>query len=130
MKNSLWNPYPIFFGYAKSEDLGKTWDADFSRPALAPALQYDADKIYIIDEVGNKVPNYSNGCVEDPRIFQVEGELYVSAACRMFPPGPYWLDQEGGMTYSDRPEWSKIVENPFGKVATTKIILIQQIKEM
>jgi beta-1,2-mannobiose phosphorylase / 1,2-beta-oligomannan phosphorylase len=119
MEGSPYDPYPIFFGYAKSEDLGKTWEADFSRPALAPALEYDEDKIYIIDDEGNRVPNYSNGCIEDPRIFEVEGQLYVSAACRMFPPGPYWLEGYNvGTTHTNRPEWSKVEDNPFKKAAS------------
>ncbi len=89
------DPYPIFLGYAKSEDAGRTWDADFSRPALAPALGYEEEELYITDIHGNRVRNYANGCIEDPRIFPIEGELYVSVACRIFPPGPYWLsDQE------------------------------------
>ena len=119
MKNAVNNPYPIFLGYAKSEDLGKTWVADFNRPALAPALKYEASQMYITDDTGNKVPNYSNGCIEDPRIFKIEADLYVSAACRMFPPGPYWLDEDDGIRHSDKPEWSKNVDNPFGKIATT-----------
>lgn len=89
------DPYPIFLGYAKSDDRGQTWDADFSRPALAPALGYEEEELYITDIDGNRVRNYANGCIEDPRIFPVEGELYMSVACRIFPPGPYWLsDQE------------------------------------
>ena len=31
---------------------------------------------------GEKVPNYTNGCIEDPRLFWVEGECYCTAACR------------------------------------------------
>ncbi|RAV05178.1 hypothetical protein [Paenibacillus sp. YN15] len=88
------DPYPIFLGYAKSNDAGETWDADFSRPALAPALGYEEHELYITDIDGNKVRNYANGCVEDPRIFYVEGELYVTVACRLFPPGPYWLSSQ------------------------------------
>jgi beta-1,2-mannobiose phosphorylase / 1,2-beta-oligomannan phosphorylase len=122
MEGSPYDPYPIFFGYAKSDDLGKTWESDFSRPALAPALEYDMSKIYIVDNQGNKVPNFSNGCVEDPRIFQVEGELYLSAACRMFPPGPYWIEGSNvGMTHTNKPEWSKMEENPFGKAASKNV---------
>ncbi len=120
MKGSRFDPYPIFLGYAKSEDLGKTWEADFSRPALAPAMEYEADKIYITDDEGNRVVNYSNGCIEDPRIFEVEGQLYVSAACRMFSPGPYWKKDEAGglqIRFENMPSWAKKEENPFGKAA-------------
>lgn len=88
------DPYPIFLGYARSEDLGQTWVADFSRPALAPELGYEEHELYITDIHGHQVRNYANGCIEDPRIFEVEGELYVSVACRPFPPGPYWLSDQ------------------------------------
>ncbi len=88
------DPYPIFLGYAKSKDGGETWDADFSRPALAPALGYEEPEVYITDIHGNQVRNYANGCVEDPRIFYIEDELYVTVACRAFPPGPYWLSSQ------------------------------------
>lgn len=122
MEGSRFDPYPIFFGYAHSDDLGRSWQADFSRPALAPALEYALEKLYIEDDEGNRVVNYSNGCVEDPRIFEVEGRLYVSAACRMFPPGPYWEEDslaEGETTYTNVPEWAKSPNNPIGKVAFT-----------
>lgn len=121
-EGSRYDPYPIFLGYAKSEDGGKTWQADFSRPALAPALEYERENMYIRDIYGNTVVNYSNGCVEDPRIFTVEGQLYVSVACRLFPPGPYWLENdlpEGETTYTNVPDWAKQPDNPLGKVACT-----------
>lgn len=114
MDGSPYDPYPIFLGYAKSKDGGRNWKADFSRPALSPALKYDIDEMYITDDEGRKVINYANGCIEDPRIFEVEGELYLSVACRMFPPGPYW---EGGGTHTNKPEWAKNKDNPFGQVA-------------
>lgn len=88
------DPYPIFLGYAKSGDGGETWDADFSRPALAPALGYEEHELYITDIEGKRVRNYANGCVEDPRIFNIGQELYVTVACRPFPPGPYWLGSQ------------------------------------
>ncbi|MDD3154491.1 MAG: hypothetical protein PHS41_06455 [Victivallaceae bacterium] len=79
-------PYPIFLGYAVSEDGGKTWDFDFSRPALAPVLCYEKDKLPF------NAPGfcYANGCIEDPRLFFFENRLCLSVACRVFPPGPYW----------------------------------------
>lgn len=118
MEGSPYNPYPIFLGYANSIDMGKTWNVDFTRPALAPAVEYEIDKIFITDDEGNKVVNYTNGCIEDPRVFEVEGELYMSAACRMFPAGPYW---EGGGTHTNKPQWAQSEENPFGRVATKNV---------
>jgi predicted GH43/DUF377 family glycosyl hydrolase len=117
LEENCTDPYPISLGYAKSEDNGKTWDADFSRPALEPAVEYDIDKMYIVDDQGKSVPNYTNGCIEDPRIFEVEGKLYMTAACRMFPPGPYWQSNIKELK-SNIPEWAKKDDNPFGKVAS------------
>lgn len=106
------DPYPIFLGYAKSEDMGRTWQADFSRPALAPALEYEAGKIFIADDEGKKVINYTNGCLEDPRIFEMDGQLYVTVAGRMFPPGPYWdLNPDGPV---NTPPWALNGNDPFG----------------
>jgi len=62
-------PYPAFLGYAYSEDQGHSWKADFSRPALAPALNYEPDKLTISDADGAEVFNHANGCLEDPRLF-------------------------------------------------------------
>lgn len=110
----LSDPYPIFLGYAKSTDGGKTWDTDFSRPALAPALAYEIEDMYIEDINGNKVVNYANGCIEDPRIFELEGKYYLTTACRMFPPGPYW---EGDKRRDNLPDWAMQEDNPFGTAA-------------
>ncbi|MBN2641890.1 MAG: hypothetical protein JXR78_09565 [Victivallales bacterium] len=79
-------PFPISLGYAVSHDQGQSWLIDFDKPALAPDLKYEADEIYLPD---GRV-NYANGCIEDPRLFYFEEQLYLSAACRVFPPGPYW----------------------------------------
>ncbi len=110
----LSDPYPIFLGYAKSEDNGETWNVDFTRPALAPALEYEIDKLYVRDDEGNRVVNHANGCIEDPRIFMVEEEYYLSTACRMFPPGPYW---EGDKRKDNVPDWAMAEDNPFGTAA-------------
>ncbi|OAS15088.1 hypothetical protein [Paenibacillus oryzisoli] len=116
------DPYPIFLGYATSDDLGETWDADFSRPALAPVMGYEEHELYTMDINGNRVRNYANGCIEDPRIFTVEDELYVTVACRSFSPGPYWLlDQDPPIQtrYEYVPDWihSASDEDPFIKAA-------------
>lgn len=127
----LCDPYPIFLGYAKSEDMGKTWKADFSRPALAPAIEYEIEKIYIHDDEGNRVVNYANGCIEDPRIFEVEGQYYVSVACRMFPPGPYWL---GDKRRDNLPDWAVSNDHPFGlavsKNDTTTVLYKLDLKKL
>ncbi len=109
------NPYPIFLGYAKSDDRGETWKADFERPALAPVIAYEIDEMYITDDLGEKVANCANGCIEDPRIFELEGELYLTTACRMFPPGPYW---EGDKRRDNLPDWAKQDNNPFKTTAS------------
>ena len=83
-------PYPIFLGFAVSSDGGKNWEFDFSRPAMAPALRNSPEELYTVNLYGEKVFNYANGCMEDPRLFYFEDELYLTAACRTFPPGPYW----------------------------------------
>ncbi|MBR5508062.1 MAG: hypothetical protein IKV88_08455 [Clostridia bacterium] len=103
-------PYPIFFGYGWSED-GENFEFDLETPALAPKLEYEKDKIYIDDIYGNKCPDFSNGCIEDPRLFFVEGECYLNAACRMFPPGPYWEHDD---PVQCMPEWALTDENEFG----------------
>ena len=83
-------PYPIYLGYAVSHDAGENWEADFSQPALAPALKYNKTELLTKNIFGQDCINYANGCIEDPRLFYFEDELYLSAACRAFPPGPYW----------------------------------------
>ena len=110
----LSDPYPIFLGYAVSEDHGETWEADFDYPALAPAIEYELSKLFIVDAQGNKVINYANGCIEDPRIFQLENEYYLTAASRLFPPGPYW---EGNRRRDNLPDWAMEEDNPLGTAA-------------
>ena len=112
--------YPIFLGYAVSHDNGETFDADFSEPCLAPALEFDIEKIRIKNYKGEYVPDYTNGCIEDPRVFELEGKTYLTAACRMFAPGPYW-DAEFVSKLSNRhiPAWAMgNDDNPYGKVAS------------
>ena len=87
-------PYPIFLGYATSDDDGVTWTADFSRPCLAPVLATEPGAMTINARGGQPLVNYANGCIEDPRLFRLEGRLLLTTACRMFPPGPYWQHDE------------------------------------
>lgn len=83
-------PYPIFLGYGISRDGGKNWEFDFSRPAMMPRLEYDENKFQTQSFRNGKMFDYANGCIEDPRLFYFENELYLTVACRAFPPGPYW----------------------------------------
>ena len=104
-------PFPIFFAYAWSDDGGETFEFDFERPALSPTIEYEEEKLWITDGRGVKVPNYVNGCIEDPRTFFVEGECYVAIAGRTFPAGPYWDHDE---PVQCMPEWAKADNSPIG----------------
>ncbi|MBE7031212.1 MAG: hypothetical protein E7409_07290 [Ruminococcaceae bacterium] len=101
--------YPSFFGYGWSDD-GENFEFDLSRPALAPAVHFEKEDIYIRDIDGNLVPDYTNGSLQDPRLFFMEGRCYLTAACRMFPSGPSWkIDCPTQCT----PKWALGEENPF-----------------
>ncbi|MDR0352083.1 MAG: hypothetical protein LBI02_01570 [Opitutaceae bacterium] len=113
-------PYPIFLGYAWSDDFGATWRADFSRPCLAPRLETDAEKIRIRNRAGEMVVNHANGCVEDPRLFRMEGRLYLSTACRMFAPGPYW-ERDDPMQCA--PGWAAAAAHIFGRAARENLTI-------
>lgn len=108
-------PYPIFLGYAVSHDRGETWDADFEIPALAPSLKMARDEIVRTNRAGETVVDYANGCIEDPRLFPFEGGLYLTTACRMFPPGPYWENDE---PMQCAPEWAVNGDHDLGKAAS------------
>ncbi len=112
-------PFPIFLGYGWSDDKGATWSFDKEEPALVPALSYEPEEIYITDYQGRKVVNHSNGCIEDPRLFYFEdGFCYMTAACRMFPPGPYW---ENDRPTQCAPDWVMTPANPFGAAASENV---------
>ena len=104
-------PYPIFIAYAWSDDGGETFEYDWERPCLSPKIEYEKDKILIKNGRGEMIPDYTNGCIEDPRLFWVEGECYCSVACRMFPAGPYWDHDEPTQC---SPDWVTTDENPYG----------------
>lgn len=97
-------PYPIYLGYGFSDDNGETWEFDLENPALAPALEYQKGKIRIKNINGDEVVNYSNGCIEDPRFCEIDDEYYITVACRMFPPGAYWIKDD---PIQCAPAWSK-----------------------
>lgn len=111
-------PYPIFLGYACSDDGGCTWQADWSRPALAPAMETDPAKIVIRNRDGQLVVNHANGCLEDPRLFRLDGRLYCTTACRMFPPGPYWENDD---PMQCAPGWARRKSTALGRAATENI---------
>jgi hypothetical protein len=110
-------PYPIFLGYSYSDDKGTTWHTDFSRPALAPALCYEMEGMYVINCDGERVVNHANGCIEDPRLFFLEGQCYMIVACRLMPPGPFWINDEPTQC---GPDWVR-GPNPFGKAASANV---------
>lgn len=118
-------PYPIFLGYAVSNDRGQSWEPDFSRPALAPSLETEPDKITITNYKGETVLDHSNGCIEDPRLFYFENELYLSAACRLFAPGPYWDNDE---PMQCAPAWATENEHKLGLTASENITVTVMFK--
>lgn len=112
-------PFPIYLGYAWSDDGGETWEADWSRPAYSPKLAWNESEIVTKNVWGETCVDYSNGCVEDPRMFWMEGECYVLVACRVFPPGPYWLHDEPTQC---APAWAKdSATTKLGKAATENV---------
>ena len=110
-------PYPIFLGYAWSDDEGQSWQSDFTCPALAPALCYEPDALYIRNRNNERVVNHANGCIEDPRIFFLEGKCLMICACRLMPPGPFWEHDD---PVQCAPAWTQ-QPNPFGKAATANV---------
>ena len=90
--------------------LRRTWEADFSRPALAPKLTSEPDDLWITNANGERVINYANGCIED--------KLYLTAACRMSPPGPYWDHDE---PLQCTPSWALTAHETFGDAATQNL---------
>ena len=102
-------PYPIFLAYGYSDD-GENFEFDFDTPALAPQINNDLCDLWTVNDKGEKVPAYMNGCIEDPRLFYIEDEIYCTVACRMFPPGPFWEHDDPQQCM---PEWAKTDENPF-----------------
>lgn len=104
-------PYPIYLGYAWSDDEGDTWSADYSRPALAPRLATQLEDLYCLDAFGRNGFNYANGCIEDPRLVRMDERVILTVACRMFPPGPFWQHDDPRQCM---PEWAKAPDAPIG----------------
>jgi beta-1,2-mannobiose phosphorylase / 1,2-beta-oligomannan phosphorylase len=64
--------HPIYVGLAESTDGFK-----FKRASKQPVF-------------GPSKDGFDAGCIEDPRIIQLDGVFYMTYAARMYPPGPYW----------------------------------------
>ncbi len=96
--------FPIYLGYAWSDDGGDTWTPDLTRPALAPRLRETYDDLFVGVENSGRQLDYANGCIEDPRLFPIDGHLYLSAACRIFPPGAYWIHDD---PVQCAPDWAR-----------------------
>ncbi len=111
-------PFPIFLGYATSDDEGMTWKADFSKPALGPALGTTPETIRIRARDGRDMVNHANGCIEDPRLFHLDGRLYCTTACRMFAPGPYWEHDE---PMQCAPDWAREGRHQLGRAASENL---------
>jgi beta-1,2-mannobiose phosphorylase / 1,2-beta-oligomannan phosphorylase len=111
-------PFPVYLGYAFSDNGGKNWDIDSSRPALAPALVDSPDGIVVQDIHGRDVVNYANGCVEDPRLFWLDGVCHMTVACRMFPPGPYWIKDDPRQC---SPAWAVSSGHALGRAARDNV---------
>ena len=103
-------------GYAWSTDQGRTWESDLSRPALFPKLSQDEAEINGTAS-GSKLIDYAIGCIEDPRLFRFEGQVYMTTACRMFAPGPYWEHDEPTQC---APTWIR-GKHTLGRAATENI---------
>lgn len=95
-------PFPIFLGYGWSDDDGANWRFDLSRPALAPRVGWKLEELYLKNASGERVLNHANGCIEDPRLSLIEGQCYLVAACRLFPPGAYWMRDD---PHQQQPRW-------------------------
>jgi len=109
-------PYLWVLGYSYSDDLGETWNTDRSRPAMMPAMNMTPETIRAINVHGKQVVDYANAYIEDPRFFTLDEKVYLTVCTRMFPVGPYWLDNTGDASWNQdyKPDWAKKPDNPFG----------------
>lgn len=112
-------PYPIFLGYGVSED-GSNFTFDLKTPALSPAVYYEKEKMIL---PGGKI-NFANGCLEDPRLMIIDGVCYLTVACRMFPPGPYWEKDD---PLQCMPEWAKDDGNPYGTADNPTVTVLYRV---
>lgn len=117
-------PFPIFFAYAWSDDGGETYRFDFEKPALSPAVKYEEEKMWLTNGRGEKVPNYINGCIEDPRLFWVEDECYCAVCGRTFPAGPYWDHDEPTQCM---PAWALADDSPIGNQSNVTTTVLYKV---
>ncbi len=108
-------PYIWVLGYAHSDDLGRTWHPDYSRPAINAPLNSTPETIRAKNVYGDWVPDYANAYIEDPRFITIGKKTYMAVCTRMFPVGPYWLDGVDYGVQLYKPEWARKDDNPFGK---------------
>jgi hypothetical protein len=117
-------PFPIHFVYAWSDDGGKSFDFDLSRPALSPKVEYELEKMYLTDGRGYRVPNYHNGCIVDPRLLFIEGECYCIIAARTFPAGPYWVHDD---PVQCMPAWARRADSPIGNQGNVTTTVLYKV---
>ena len=117
-------PFPIYFMYAWSDDGGENWEFDLSRPALAPRIAYEEKDMWLVNGRGERVPNYHNGCIEDPRLLFIEGECYCIIAARTFPAGPYWEHDE---PVQCMPAWAKREDSPIGNQGNVTTTVLYKV---
>ena len=117
-------PFPIYFMYAWSDDGGENWEFDLSRPALAPRIAYEEKDMWLVNGRGERVPNYHNGCIEDPRLLFIEGECYCIIAARTFPAGPYWEHDE---PVQCMPAWAKREDSTIGNQGNVTTTVLYKV---
>ena len=77
----------IRFGLAESDD-----GVHFNRVSDKPAMDVNAE--------------YSDGgCIEDPRIVEIDGIYYITYAGRPFAPGRYWIPEDYKKFKESREKW-------------------------
>lgn len=110
--------YPIYLGYACSDDNGRSWRIDVTRPAMKPELAVSPEDLQKKDAWGRHTINFANGCIEDPRLFWFEGGCHLIVACRVFPPGAYWLLDDPMQL---APRWARETNHGFGRAVSENV---------